>query len=438
MDLSRLWEHLISAMQARIGHQDVEIWLSRPARPLRLEGDTLWIEVDNAYYADWIRDNLVEALHTEASEVLGLPVAIRLTWQGDQTESNAGPPQPAAARGVGLQAHQTFDSFVIGECNKFAHAAAEAVAERPARSYNPLFIYGATGLGKTHLLHAIGNSILRRHRKAKVVYVTAEAFMNEMIQCLRTRRMDDFRAKYRQRATVLLVDDVQFLSGKDRTQEEFFHTFNSMHGSGNQLVLSSDQPPEEIDKLEPRLRTRFQGGLLADMQAPDKETLLAILYQKSEAQGLPVSGLVADVIASSVAGNIRELEGVINKLSALHVFYAEPLTVPFVRKHLPALFQPAQSLVSVAGIIEQVARFHSLRSSDILGNRRTRTLAVPRQIAMFLARKHTNLSFPELGREFDRDQSTIQYGAKKVEAEIRDNPDLAYKIRLIEQGLHGR
>jgi chromosomal replication initiator protein len=439
MDLSQLWERLISAMQERIGHQDVEIWLSRPARPLRLDGDTLWIEVDNAYYADWIQDNLVEALRIEASAALSVPVTIRLTWQGDQPEANATSlPQPAAARGVGLHPHQTFDNFVIGECNKFAHAAAEAVADRPARSYNPLFIYGATGLGKTHLMHAMGNRILARHRKAKVVYVTAEAFMNEMIQCLRTRRMDDFRAKYRQRATVLLVDDVQFLSGKDRTQEEFFHTFNALHSSGSQLVLSSDEPPEEIDKLEPRLRTRFQGGLLADMQAPDKETLLAILYQKSEAQGLPVPGPVADVIASSVAGNIRELEGVINKLSALHAFYAEPLTVPFVRKHLPAIFQPSHTLVSVAGIIEQVARFHSLRSSDILGNRRTRTLAIPRQIAMFLARKHTNLSFPELGREFDRDQSTIQYGAKKVEAEIGDNPDLAYKIRLIEQGLQGR
>ena len=440
MNIDNLWDRLIGAMQQRIGHQDVEIWLRKPARPIRLEGSNLLLEVENSYYADWIRDNYLDALRTEASSALGLPVDISITWAG---EHRAEAPRsvddtPRPPSGLGVNAHQTFDTFVIGECNKFAHAAAHAVADRPALNYNPLFIYGATGLGKTHLMHAIGNTVLSTQAGAKVVYVTAEAFMNEMIQCLRFKRMEDFRAKYRQRATVLLVDDVQFLSGRDRTQEEFFHTFNALQTSGRQIVLTADKMPAEIDKLEPRLRTRFQGGLLADMQAPDKETLLAILYQKAAAQGLAIPADVADVIAASVAGNIRELEGVLNKMSALHAFYNEPLTISFLRKQLPALFQPVHGQVTVAGIIESVARFHNLRSSDILGNRRTRTLAVPRQIAMFLARKHTNLSFPELGREFDRDQSTVQYGVKKVADEAEDNPDLSYKIKLIEQGLNVR
>ncbi len=438
MELTRLWDQVLATMEHHIGHQDVDIWLRRPARPDRLDADALVLEVDNGYYADWIRDNYLESLQDAASEVAGFPLRIDFTWDG--APAGAGPsPIPStrrpADRAVGVNPHQTFDNFVIGECNKFAHAAAEAVADRPARAYNPLFVYGATGLGKTHLLHAIGNAVLRRHASARVVYITAEAFMNEMIQCLRFKRMEDFRARYRQRATVLLVDDVQFLSGRDRTQEEFFHTFNALQNAGRQIVLTADKLPSEIDKLEPRLRTRFQGGLRADMQAPDRETLIAILYQKAEAQRLSIPREVADAIASNVAGNIRELEGVLNKIAALHTFYNEAITLDFLRKRLPGLFQPTHGQLTVAGIIESVARFHNLRSSDILGGRRTRTLTGPRHIAMYLARKHTHLSFPELGREFDRDQSTIQHGVKKIADELKGNADLAYKIKLIEQGL---
>jgi chromosomal replication initiator protein len=310
------------------------------------------------------------------------------------------------------------------------------VADAPARNYNPLFIYGATGLGKTHLMHAVANEILRHDAAARIVYVTSEEFMNEMINCLRYKRMEDFRAKYRRRATVLLVDDIQFLSGKDRTQEEFFHTFNALQVAGRQIVLTADVLPRNIEKLEPRLRTRFEGGLLADMQAPDKETLLAILWQKSDGHGLVIPRDLADAIANQVAGNIRELEGILNRLAALKSFYNERLTLEFARKHLPNIFQPAPTRITVAGIIEAVARFHSLRSADITGAKRTRTLTRPRHIAMYMARKHTNLSYPELGREFGgRDHSTIQHGCRKVEGELRDDADLAYKIRLIEQSL---
>ena len=444
MELTKLWESLLDSMRRRIGSQDVEVWL-KGASPVHLDDGVMILEVANRYYADWIGENYLDHLRTEAAGLLGRSVELRFTWRDDPTGEE---PRPVLdldldperlPRGVGVNASQTFENFVIGECNKFAHAAAGAVADHPARNYNPLFIYGSTGLGKTHLMHAIANRVLDTQDPARIVYVTAEDFMNEMINCLRYKRMDDFRAKYRKRATVLLVDDIQFLSGKERTQEEFFHTFNALQSMGRQIVLTSDVVPRDIDKLEPRLRTRFEGGLLADMQAPDKETLLAILRQKADANRLVIPPDLADAIANLVAGNIRELEGVLNRLSALHAFYDEPITIDWARKRRPGVFDPAPATVTVAGIIEAVAKFHNLRSADITGTKRTRTLTRPRHIAMFIARVHTNLSFPELGREFgDRDHSTIQHGYRKVKEELEADPDLAYKVRLIEQGLHVR
>ncbi|MEQ1503874.1 MAG: chromosomal replication initiator protein DnaA [Myxococcota bacterium] len=442
MELTSLWDSLLDAMRQRIGTQDVEVWL-RSASPVHLDDDVMILEVANRYYADWIGENYLDSLRGEARAILGRPVEMRFTWRDEPTAEE---PRPGIdvdgdrePRGLGVNTTQTFDSFVIGECNKFAHAAASAVADHPARNYNPLFIYGSTGLGKTHLMHAIANRVLADDEPARIVYVTAEDFMNEMINCLRYKRMEDFRAKYRKRATVLLVDDVQFLSGKERTQEEFFHTFNALQTSGRQIVLTADVVPKDIDKLEPRLRTRFEGGLLADMQAPDKETLLAILRQKADTNRLSIPADLADAIANLVAGNIRELEGLLNRLSALHSFYDEPITIDWARKRLPGVFDPAPATVTVVGIIEAVAKFHNLRSADITGTKRTRTLTRPRHIAMYLARVHTNLSFPELGREFgDRDHSTIQHGFRKVKEELEQDPDLAYKVRLIEQGLHVR
>ncbi|MBW1877296.1 MAG: chromosomal replication initiator protein DnaA [Deltaproteobacteria bacterium] len=446
MDPEQLWENMLEAMQKRIGPQDVEIWL-RSAQPIRLDGKRLLLEVANRYYSDWIGENYRGALQEVADELLGPRAELEFIARDDPATGEAPMPTTDASTGasdsqpraIGVNPTQDFEAFVVGECNKFAHAAARAVADYPASNYNPLFIYGSTGLGKTHLMHAIGNEILGRVSAARVVYVTAEDFMNEMINCLRYKRMEDFRSKYRKRATVLLVDDIQFLSGKDRTQEEFFHTFNALQNSNRQVVLTADVIPKSIEKLEPRLRTRFEGGLLADLQAPDKETLLAILYQKADVLNIHIPADLADAIANTVAGNIRELEGVLNRLVALQNFYHEALSLEFARKQMPNIFTPAPAQVTVSGIIEAVARFHNLRSADITGNKRTRTLTRPRHIAMYLARTHTNLSFPELGREFGgRDHSTIQHGYRKVERELRDNADLAYKIRLIEQGLQVR
>ncbi|MBT3217484.1 MAG: chromosomal replication initiator protein DnaA [Proteobacteria bacterium] len=442
MDLNSLWNTLLNNIKGQIGHQDVEIWL-KDAVPVRMDGRSLVLEVANQYYADWIADNYLEILQQEALTAMGIPIELTFEYREDPTAEATPPPKSTpldySPRAIGVNPVQTFDNFVVGECNKFAHAAASAVADHPATNYNPLFIYASTGLGKTHLMHAVANEILSREPQYRVVYVTAEDFMNEMIDCLRYKRMEDFRAKYRKRAMALLVDDIQFLSGRDRTQEEFFHTFNALQSSGRQVILTSDVVPRNIDKLEPRLRTRFEGGLLADMQAPDKETLLAILWQKAEQHRLLIPADLGDAIANTVAGNIRELEGIINRLAALHSFYNEKLTLSFARKRLPNIFSPTPSVLSVPAIIEAVARFHNLRSADITGTKRTRTLTRPRHIAMYLARKHTSLSFPELGREFGgRDHSTIQHGCRKVDRELADDADLAYKVQLIEQGLNAR
>jgi chromosomal replication initiator protein len=273
MELNALWDTLLYALRVRLADpRAVDVWIDR-CRPIRL-ADDLEVGLPNRYYLDWIRENYLPDMEREASGILGRPLAIRLVPQ-DAPEAPVTPAEPEPDVPMddaqsGLNARQTFESFVIGECNKFAHAAAVAVSENPARNYNPLFIYGATGLGKTHLMHAIANRVLATTANARVVYVTAEDFMNEMINSLQYKRMEDFRAKYRRQASVLLVDDVQFLSGKERTQEEFFHTFNALQGSGRQIVLTSDVVPRDIDKLEPRLRTRFEGGLLADMQAPTR------------------------------------------------------------------------------------------------------------------------------------------------------------------------
>ncbi len=437
MNLHEIWQKILDAVQRRIGHQDVAIWL-RDTKLIGVEPDRLLLEVTNRYYADWITENYLTVIQQEAVALLGRPLEIDLSYGDEPTAEvsrRSSRQDDALPCCIGVNRGQRFDSFVIGECNKFAHAAAGNVADNPARNYNPLFIYGATGLGKTHLMHAIGNQILAQFQGARVVYVTAEDFMNEMIDCLRHQRMEDFRAKYRRRSTVLLVDDVQFLAGRERTQEEFFHTFNSLQSLGRQIVLTSDVVPRKIDRLEPRLRTRFEGGLMADMQAPDRETLLAILWQKAEAQGLHIPAELAEATASKVRGNVRELEGILNRLGAQYNFYRQPLNLDFARRHLPDVFNPPPPTLGVTEIIDAVARFHGIRSAEITGPKRTRHLTRPRHIAMYLSRNHTSLSFPELGREFGRDHSTVQHGYRKVKREMTTDPDLSTKVRLLEMNL---
>jgi chromosomal replication initiator protein len=285
-------------------------------------------------------------------------------------------------------------------------------------------------------MHAIGNEIARRQPSAHVVYVTTEEFTNNLINSIRYKRTEPFRSQYRSSNTVLLIDDIQFLSGKQRTQEELFHTFNALQAAGRQMVLTCDVEPDQIADLQPRLVTRFSAGLVADLQPPDTETLLAILHSKADLAGLALPSDLARAIAEGSRGSIREVEGMLSRLGMFARVEDKPLTIELARRALPRLFVAPVPVVSAAAIIEMVARLANLRSADLTGHGRSRALSQPRQIAMFLARKHTSLSFPELAREFgNRDHTTIVHGARKIEQEIKRSPDLEYQVQLIEQSL---
>ena len=328
---------------------------------------------------------------------------------------------------------KTFSNFVVGACNQFAHAAAQAASEAPGMpQYNPLFIYGATGLGKTHLMHAIGNQLLSRQPDAHVLYVTAEQFTNDLIDALRYRRMPDFRNRYRVRPTILLMDDVQFVSGKDRTQEELFHTFEWLKERGRQIVFTSDVLPRDIKMFEPRLRTRCESGMLADTQPPDMETMIAILQQKAEDMGLYVPHDLAQYMVSRVRGNIRELEGVLKRLKALcDLHHAQP-TIDLARMYLGSVLADEPHALSVEDVVQTVATFFNIKAADLKGKRRLKQFVRPRHLAMWLIRKHTEMSFPDIGRAFGgRDHATVQHACKKIAKALERDADLENTIRLM-------
>ena len=447
MDVQSQWSQVLTRLSDSMSSQEIDAWFSS-AEPLQIQRDGVVIQVQNRYYVSWITDNYLGLLESCAGDVLGVErVPFELRVPPAEAEAKARAATPTATRAAGaesagpnptdrLRKEMTFDNFVVGACNTFAHAAAAAVAEKLAVNYNPLYIYGPTGLGKTHLMHAIGNAVIAQDPTAQVAYITAEDFTNQLIHALRYKRPEDFRRRYRDQATVLLIDDIQFLSGKDSMQEEFFHTFNALMERGRQVVITSDVEPKAIDKLAPRLRTRFEGGLLADMQPPDPETLRAILHQKADQAGIQLQGELVEAIAHATEGSVRELEGMITKLGALSKLYPGELDLDFARRRLPQLFQAPKPAVTTAGIIEAVAKHYNVRSADITGKRRMRTLTVPRHVAMYLARTHLHASFPELGREFGgRDHSTVQHGVRKVTSDLKKDPDLVYTLQMIERAL---
>lgn len=436
--MSEIWDTASRRLEHRVGAQNFEIWI-KPIRFLGIQGQVAELEVPNRYYLDWVQDHFESPLVEELSTAARRPLRVQFTVEAQPAEDSAPADEPSGAearRSHSLPPEKTFESYVVGSCNQFAHAAALAVADFPGQNYNPLFIFGGTGLGKTHLIQAVGNRILQHRPGAGIVYTTAEDFVNEMIRALRFKKMEEFRARYRDQADVLLIDDIQFLSGKDRSQAEFFHTFESLKNSGRQVILTADVLPREIDKLEPRLRTRFEGGLLADIQAPDVETLVAILHRKADNLGLALGDELGLWIASRVRGNIRELEGALNRLAALHRFTNEPLSVEFARRHLGGMLGEDRQAITPDRVLREVARYYQLKLPDLLGDRKLKGVVVPRQVAMFLARRHTNLSFPDLGRAFGgRDHSTIQHACRKIGAAVEQDPDLAEHVRALEQAL---
>ena len=332
-----------------------------------------------------------------------------------------------------LNPKYTFDTFVVGNNNRFAHAAALAVAEAPASSYNPLFLYGGVGLGKTHLMHAIGNEILKNNKNSNILYVTSEKFTNQLINAIKDNKNEQFRNRYRN-IDVLLIDDIQFIAGKERIQEEFFHTFNSLHESGKQIIISSDRPPKDIQLLEDRLKSRFEWGLIADISNPDYETRLAILRKKAQTDNIIVDDEILSNIATRVASNIRELEGVFNKLVAFSTLSHSPITMETAEKAINDISAQKEKVISADYIQEVVAKYFNINKRDLKGSKRSNDVAYPRQIAMYLCREIAQMSFPKIGEEFGkRDHTTVMHGYNKIEKELQENSNTKLIVESVKK-----
>lgn len=412
-------------------------WLDRLSF-VASEADRIILATPNRLYVEWIQENLEPRLHGHIRAVTERPYAIDYQLDdavaadrgGFRGEPSRQPNPPShSAHQAHLNTRQIFETFVVGSGNQFATAACQNVADNPARNYNPLFLFGGVGLGKTHLLNAIGNRVRLRDPRARVLYLSANDFTTELINCIRFKRMEEFREKFRRNCDVLLMDDIEFLGGKERTQEEFFHTFEALHGSGRQIVVTADRYPKDIEGLEERLRSRFDWGLVADIQPPDTETKVAILRRKADDEGIALPNEVAFFVARHCNGNIRELEGTLTRLLAMSSFHAAPLNVDFARRSLQGYLQVEEQSTNIDAIQSGVARFFGVKVQDLKGPRRTRQVVVPRQIAMYLARQHTGLSLPEIGKRFgNRDHTTVLHAVRKVKA--TKTKDSSYRTRL--------
>ena len=437
-EVTKLWGETLAAVADLVPRPSYETWV-RGTSPVQLEGGVLVLGVESAAARQMMEKRYLGLIQEKAEEVFQRPLSIRLV-SGDAPPPKTATvtrPRPAAegpSRTGTINPRYTFEGFVIGSSNHFAHAASCAVAESPAKAYNPLFLYGGVGLGKTHLMHAIGNQIASQHPKLRVVYVSAESFTNDMINSIRDDKMAAFRNRFRS-IDVLLIDDIQFLSGKERTQEEFFHTFEALHGAMKQVVISSDRLPKEIPTLEERLRSRFEWGLIADIQPPDFETRVAILRKKAQSDQLDVPDEVLSFIASKIDSNIRELEGALIRLVAFLSLHPEPCTLSLADRVLKDIL-PKAKLLTVRLIQEEVARRYRVPVQDLMGSSRSRSVSVPRQVAMYLSRTLTDTSLPRLGEAFGgRDHSTIMHGCARVRAQLEVDPAFRAAVESIADSL---
>jgi chromosomal replication initiator protein len=445
-----VWEQVLSEVAGKIGLVQTETWL-KPIRPLMLREDTLHLEVPNTLFRDWLLENLMPILQASLATIVGRVVHIifhvATKKQGElfpsavEEKDDGKPDVPrSTTKKNGLVLNYTFSTFIVGGGNQFAHAAARAVAESPGKNYNPLFIYGGVGLGKTHLINAIGHEAIVKQGCKSVFYLSSESFTNELISHLRRDRMDEFKSKFSQ-ADVLIVDDVQFLSGRERTQEEFFHTFNTLHQSHKQIILTSDKFPNEIDGLEERLRNRFESGLIADIQPPDLETRVAILQKKAQLKRIPLTQDVALFIATHVTANVRELEGGLTKLGALSELTQSPITVDLATQVLQNLLKGdkgKEKEVSIETVQKAVCKYFGIRVGDLTSKKRTQFVAFPRQVAMFLCRKIAGASYPMIGVRFGgKDHTTALYACSAIEKRLKEEEELRAVLARIEHLVYG-
>lgn len=443
-DLKNLWDKTLDIIKSELSEVSFNTWI-KSCEPLSISSDTLKISVPNSFTQDILdkryKDLVANSIKAVCSKLYTIEFIIMSEGYDKEENKNSINQAPKAIivndeMSSTLNPKYTFNSFVIGNSNRFAHAASLAVAESPAKAYNPLFIYGGVGLGKTHLMHAIGHYILDGNPNAKVVYVSSEKFTNELINAIKDDKNEEFRNKYRN-VDILLIDDIQFIAGKERTQEEFFHTFNALHDANKQIILSSDRPPKEIPTLEDRLRSRFEWGLIADIQVPDFETRMAILKKKADVEKLNVDNAVMGYIATKIKSNIRELEGALIRIIAYSSLTNREVTVDLATEALKDIISKKQGKhVTIDSIQDVVSSYFNLRVEDLKSQRRTRNVAYPRQIAMYLSRKLTDMSLPKIGEEFGgRDHTTVIHAYEKISENLKTDDSLQHTINDITKKL---
>ena len=424
--MEKMWDKCLNIIKEKVSQHNFETWI-RPIRISALQDNCAILSVPNRFFKDWLEENYHALIKDSMTFVVGTIVQISFELHQPTEKIPASSPLTSSKQlstttakhatqkiNASLNPHYSFDRFIVGTSNQFAHAASVAVSEKPAKNYNPLFIYGGVGLGKTHLLNAIGLQSIALHPHLNVLYVSAEAFMNELVNAIRYDKMPKFREKFRQ-IECLLIDDIQFIAGKDKTQEEFFHTFNTLHDSGKQIVVTSDKFPKDIPNLEGRLRSRFEWGLIADIQPPDIETKIAIVEKKAQENNIVLPSNVAHYIASRAESNIRELEGYLIRIAAYASLTAREINLTLVQEVLKKLIETEKEKITIEEILKTVAHHFGLKINDLKSEKKNKNLAFARQVAMYLSRQLTTSSFPDIGLKIGgRDHSTVIYACNKI------------------------
>jgi len=451
MDAKQVWRAALGELQVSLSPANYETWL-RDTHLVDVDEQRFRISVPNGFAKDWLETRYRSLISQTLARVVGYSVQVEFLVSSEsdaQVEAAAvtqavrvEPTRVGATEGGGggvtnLNPRYTFTNFIVGSANRLAHAASLSVAERPGHAYNPLFLYGGVGLGKTHLMHAIGNAVVTKFPRKRVVYATSEKFTNEFITSIQQGKIDEFRSRYR-RIDLLLIDDIQFIADKERTQEEFFHTFNAIHEDGKQIVLSSDRPPKAILTLEERLRSRFEWGLIADLTAPDLETRIAILRAKAEEQGTPITSDVIEFIARKVVSNIRELEGALNRIVAYAAMGAMPISIELAQAVLSnVLYNPKKRQVTPERIAQAVSDYYGVGMDALRGQKRERSIVVPRQIAMYLMREETDVSLLRIGAELGgRDHSTVLHACDKINREMQANDEMRREVSAVREMIY--
>lgn len=439
-DKSNPWLQIVQSIQKKIDKNSFETWFE-PTVYIGQETDSLYIKVPNSYFKDWLSFHYRSLINQCSQELFRKFYEIKYIYEERPSSFIRRSPEERRMRAEALlnpnlNPNYTFDTFVVGSCNQFAHAASTAVAKNPAQSYNPLYVYGGAGLGKTHLMNAIGHYTLKHNRHLKIFYVTTEKFMNDLINHLQYGKILDFRQKYRS-VDVLLMDDIHYLSGKERTKEEFFHTFNHLYDSQKQIVISSDCPPKEIPNLEERFSSRFEWGLIADLKAPDIETRIAILKKKSELEGFLLPEPVALYIADKIQSNIRELEGYLRRVIAYSSLKGEAIDLDLAKEALRDLLDLSSKLITLDKIQKIVCHYFKIKISQIKSKNNSPKFAFPRQVAMYLTKELTHTSLPEIGRKFGgKHHTTVLHSVRKIEKLRAENSEFNKEMNSLINSIH--